>query len=285
MKRRAGGFTSWDLLACVSTLVLILALVLPAMKQRWNADGLSVSLSNVRQINMACASYRLDNMNRLPFRASAYSSGTISGGWDTWSFAGKNASSYWASQTFDEHAYTRPLNPYLHNRPIPKPAGYINTGVGPSWTLSRGTITAQQRASFQLWVMKSPGDIATRQRSWPTATAGVSGYDDVGTSYLTNFKWWDTPGLPSSFSQRFDAGTQRIRSIPPQPDPTRPFVWVHDQTADVVANFSNPNYTIKGEFGGRNKSVMGFLTGDAAYLEVIPGAMNGPNYSFGFPIP
>ncbi len=275
--RRA--FTISELVVLIVLLALVL--LLPGlMKQRWNGAGLDVSMNNVRQILAATAHYRLDNAGRVPMRGCGYSQGMITGGWDTWSSFGKNCSLYWQSGPFDESAYGRPLNTYLPGHPrIQRPAGYINTGSGSTWTFNDGTPTTQERASLQIPVCKSPGDVGTRQRTWPILFAGVSAYNDVGTSYFTNMKWWDQPGWPSNFTQRFNAGTDRIRTLQPN-DVERPFAWIHDQVADVVANTFGAGFQMKGEFGGVNKSVMGFLTGDADYLTVTPFAGTGTGYTF-----
>lgn len=38
---------------------------------------------------------------------------------------------------------------------------------------------------------------------------------------------------------------------------------------------------IPGEFGGDNMSVVGFLDGRAAYIQVSPDSLIGPGYTFG----
>lgn len=272
------GFTISEL--AVLVVLLAMVLLLPGlMRQRWNGAGLDVSMNNVRQILTATAHYRLDNAGRVPMRGCGYAQGMITGGWDTWSSFGKNCNSYWQAQPFDESAYGRALNAYLLESRIPRPAGYVNTGSGNTWTFNDGTPSALQRQSFQLPVCRSPGDVGTRQRNWPLVTLGISAYDDVGTSYFTNMKWWDQPGWPSNFTQRFNAGTDRIRTLQPN-DVERPFAWIHDQIADVVSNTFGSGFQIKGEFGGVNKSVMGFLTGDVDYLTVTPGAGSGTGYTF-----
>jgi len=278
-KQLRRGFTLIEL-AVVIILLLALLLLPGLMRQRWNGAGLDVSMNNVRQILAATAHYRLDNAGRVPMRGVPYSNGIITGGWDTWNAFGKNCSSWWIGQAFDESAYSRPLNSYLtpHER-IPRPSGYLNTGSGSTWNFRPGTPTALQRQSFQLPVCKSPGDLATRQRNWPNPTPGISAYDDVGTSYTLNFVWWGQPGWPSNFTQQFNAGTERIRTLQPN-DTERPYAWIHDQVAEVVASIHSPGFQIKGEFSGINKSVMGFLTGDVDYLTVTPGAGSGVGYTF-----
>lgn len=277
----ARAFTMIELVMVLVIFTLLAHLMLPVMKQRWNADGLSQSLNNVRQILQATGQYRLASADRVPMRACGYSGGQITGGWDSWNFAGKNNSQFWIGSAFDESAYGRFLNPFLQAEVAAVPAGYVNTGSGSTWTFNDGTPTFAQRESFQVPVCKSPGDLATRQRQWPNPTAGISAYDDVGTSYFLNMRWWTSPGSPpANFTARYNAGTQAINTTVRGPfgiRPTNDFVWIHDQTADVVSNL---NGIVQGEFGGRNMSVAGYLDGRCAYLQIANNAMSGPGYTF-----
>jgi type II secretory pathway pseudopilin PulG len=280
--RRIRGFALVELAMTVAVMALLSLLMLPVMKQRWNADGQSISINNVRQLVAASAQYRLDHVERTPMRGGSYNNGNLMG-WDTWNFAGKNASTFWQGGQFDEHAHWRFLNPYIQGVPAPVPTGFVNTGSGATWTFQQGTLTAAQRAGFGVKVCRSPGDVGTRQRNWPNQTPGVSSYDDVGTSYHQNMKWWDQPGAPSGFTQRFNAGSEGMRTLPGSHWYRSPsnFVWIHDQTADVAAN----NHAVTGEFGGENMSVAGFLDGRAGYIQIALGTASGPGYTLAVPWP
>jgi competence protein ComGC len=276
--RHARAFTLVEALAAAILLVLLLAVLFPMAHRARLADGLEQSIANVTKIVQATQVYHFDHAGQVPMRGCGYSNGQITGGWDTWNYGGKNCSSFWQTYsggTWDESAYGRFLNPYLYPAKIERPPGYVNTGSGLVWTFNDGNPTSQQRAALEISVFKSPGDVSTRQRNWPTSTPGVSAYDDVGTSYLVNMKWWDAPGLPPSFSQRFSEGTRRIGLAFAGANPN--FVFVNDQTADVVAG---GNIQIPGEFGTMNASVMGFADGRVAYLPVSPGLFSGPGYTF-----
>ena len=52
-------------------------------------------------------------------------------------------------------------------------------------------------------------------------------------------------------------------------DPSGKFVFLHDQTADVVANFGNS----VGDFGDLNKSVMSFMDGRVEYVLLQPNKL------------
>ncbi|MBX3376991.1 MAG: prepilin-type N-terminal cleavage/methylation domain-containing protein [Phycisphaeraceae bacterium] len=287
MPHRRKGFTLIEL-AVVCAIVAVLAmLMLPAMKQRWNASGLNESMNNVRQIMAACDAYRSEHNGYTPIRGCAYNNGSISGGWDTWNFGGKNCNPFWLTAyggVFDESAYSRFLNPYLQNHMPAAPAGYFNAGAGPTWTFLTGTPTLLERQSFSVKVCRSPGDVATRQRLWPNSAPGISTYDDVGTSYLINMRWWDQPGMTGTFTQRFNTGSLAISRLA-QARAARPasdFVWITDPMGDALAAASA---NVVGEFGGLNYSVLGFLDGRVAYMPLTPGALSGPGYTFAVPLP
>jgi hypothetical protein len=135
---------------------------------------MSNSLNNVRQLLVATSAYRLDHADRVPLRGRSYGNGQLNG-WDTWHFAGKNCDAYWQTNFgggFDEHVHWRFLNPYVQASPAPVPSGFVNTGSGPTWNFQQGTLTAQQRTSFTVKACRSPGDVGTRQRTWPTPRGG-----------------------------------------------------------------------------------------------------------------
>lgn len=279
------GFTLIELVLVAAICGVLAMLLLPAMKQRWNADAQKISINNVRQILAACAEYRLDHAGRVPMRGCAYSNGQITTGWDTWNFAGKNCDSWWLSGyggAFDESAYSRFLNPYLQANVAPIPPLYVNTTTPLGWTFNDGMPTLAQRQSFGVKVCRSPGDIATRQRNWPLETPGISCYNDIGTSYHLNMVWWDQPGAPSgSFTTRYDAGTQAISRNPGALGGRAPsdFVWITDQVGTMVPSFFSGAFP--GEFGGDNMSVVGFLDGRAGYIPLVTSSLSGPGYTFG----
>ena len=299
MKKRA--FTLIELLVVIAIIALLIGILLPALSKARNASRITISLNNVRQIMLGFTTYRSEKKDQVPMRGCEYSQGRITGGWDTWYYGGKNCSDFWISYgggAFDEHAYTRPLNEYLYSGvTLEVPIGYSSIGVGTSnttspcarcWSLERGAITAQQRTSVELTAYRSPGDKITCQRNWPDPTPeGGSSYDDVGTSYHMNMKWWAQPNanLPGDFTLRYDAGARRIR-LASEFDPTNKFEWIHDQMLDVIANWpgvggqstapiaTRPLYMT--EFGEKNKDVMGFLDARAEYVKTVTGALYDP---------
>ena len=267
-----------EVFAAIIVLGLLLAVLVPMARRTRTGDGLSMSTQNVGTIMAATHMYQADHAGGAPMRACGYSNGQITGGWDTWNFGGKNCSAFWSTSSggiFDEPAYARPLNPYLYPARLRRPVGYINSGSGSTWSLSHGHPTAADRAIVQIAVFHSPGDVSSRQRNWPTPDPSISGYDDIGTSYVQNMKWWDDPSLGGlSFTARYAEGSRRIGLALAGANPN--FVFVHDQTADAVSN----GIQGMGEFGKQNYSVVGWADGRAGHIRIVPGALQGPDYTF-----
>jgi prepilin-type N-terminal cleavage/methylation domain-containing protein len=277
MKRLRGrAFTLIELLVVIAIIALLISILLPALGRARNAGRLAVSLSNVRQINIGMATYRFEKKDQVPYRSGRYANGVVNS-WDTWHYGGKNCSKFWqtyAGGVFDETAYSRPLNPQIYGElVIEKPSGYVNNNAPPAtWTLTQGTPSDQDRDAVQMPVFRSPGDKATRQRAWPTPDPTISSYDDVGTSYHSNMKWFYQPGLPAAWNARMLEGSRRIR-LASEYDPTGKFVWIHDQTADIIAHSAPTVPYVLSEFGDRNKSVAAFLDGRASYITMKIGKL------------
>jgi prepilin-type N-terminal cleavage/methylation domain-containing protein len=272
--RRRTGFTLIELLVVIAIIALLIGILLPALRRARDTSRTAVSLSNCRQILIGQASYRFEKKDQIPMRGGRYTGGQL-GGWDTWCYGGRNNFVGWAGSNggvFDEAAYARPLNEYLYSDVrMDRPPGYINTGSGNTWNFYGGNPTVQDREMLQLPAFRSPGDKGTYQGTvggvaYGTLNGARSSYEDVGTSYHTNMKWWDQQDLASlGFTPRFNEGVRRIR-LSSEFDPTGKFVWIHDQTSDVVANFG-PSM---GEFGDPNRSVMAYLDGRAEYNKLQP---------------
>jgi type II secretory pathway pseudopilin PulG len=266
-----------ELLVVIAIIALLIGILLPALGRARNAGRLALSLNNCRQILIASASYRFDKKDLVPMRGCRYTTGTLSG-WDTWCYGGKNCDKWWQTGyggVFEEAAYTRPLNPYTYpDVVLDLPTGHVSTGVGMAWNFVSGTPSDQDRQNIQMPVFKSPGDRFSYQQNWPTGSqAPGSSYNDVGTSYHLNMKWWDQPPMNAmGFTPRYWEGTRRIR-LASEFDPTNKFVWIHDQTTDVVANAPQNSIGYMGEFGEKNKSVHAYLDGRVTYNLVRPGML------------
>ncbi|MFI4883077.1 MAG: type II secretion system protein [Phycisphaerales bacterium JB064] len=281
---RAKGFTLIELLVVIAIIALLIGILLPALGSARLLGYQAVSLSNVRQLQVAFFNYKADFNDNIPMKMSWRNGGI--GGWCTWSYGGKDASEYYRTYSggvFDEPAFTKPLNPYVYPElSLPEPTGYnpIPTGY------EEGRPTDQQREALEMPAFRSPGDKATHQRSWPNPNNEFSSYDDVGTSYHVNMRWWDAGDMrqysawgPSPIrypkgSQRWEEGMKRLRQAEFF-DPSK-MVWIHDQTADVVANDPQGRDWL-GEFNELNKSVMAFYDGHADYVYIEPKDPSDPD--------
>ncbi len=274
------GFTLIELLVVIAIIALLVAILLPSLCGARFSARLTYSLSNIRQICAGSAVYKEDYKQFMPLTL-AYPGrydpplprpAPAAAGWCTWSYGGKNPDRYWynyAGGAFDIEAADRPLNVYLY------PDVEIYAPRAPA-RLPANAAERDLKTGLQLEVYKSPFDTTSYQHGnydSPQGPAGIalSSYDDVGTSYHFNIKWWDQLYPRLSFDRAFNFGCDRLR-LSDAFQPSR-MVWIHDQTSDVVAN--NPYTTFKlknsNSCGEYNKSIMGFMDGHAAYLKVRPG--------------
>jgi prepilin-type N-terminal cleavage/methylation domain-containing protein len=282
-KRRAAGrgFTLIELLVVIAIIALLIGILLPALGKARNAGRQAVSLNNIRQITVGGLTYRNDFNGFLPLiltNAPRQNGGTL-GGACTWSYGGKNNNAFWAGgalNVFDVEAADRPLNPYLYpDLVFEAPAG--NTPLPPQDPIRR---------TLELTIYKDPSDRVTHQRNWPNPDFRQSSYNDVGTSYHTNFKWFEQlrSQIPD-FTAAWNFGTLRFK-VADSFQPSR-MVWIGDQTKDLVTNNSDPNYQYRNGFGDINRSILAFLDGSARYITVIAGntpeAFSNENYTLTFP--
>ena len=66
------AFTLIELLVFISIIVLLIAILLPALKSARTAAYQAVSLSNARQINIALNTYATDNKQSMPYSKSKW---------------------------------------------------------------------------------------------------------------------------------------------------------------------------------------------------------------------
>lgn len=281
--RRA--FTLIELLVVIAIIALLVAILIPALASARKTAWKVVSLSNLRQITAAANVYREDNKWNWPLYPCfgytrydpqyRYTPQDNLTGWCTWAYGGKNTDAYWytaSSGRFDWEAADRQLNQYL------QPDVIIDAPALPA----RMSINDPARKQFEMFVYRDPSDKLSYQHdpNWNDLNAisiALSSYDDVGTSYHFNVKWWQQLEQQGHVGQlgwfkAFKFGCDRLR-IGDAFQPDR-MVWINDQYADVVCNNDNPNFQLRNGYDEINKSVMAFVDGHAAYHKVFPGINN-----------
>lgn len=294
--RCRSGFTLIELLVVIAIIALLIGLLLPALGKARKSARQVISLSNIRSIAQAGSTYQADQKGNLPLactwanrmgplpRPSAPTQGLV--GFCTWSAWGKTNNGAWLSSPtgsamsagFDIFQENRPLNQYL----------YPNDVVAPN---SRASVqsNASERTSKGLILFKDPSDSIGHQQNFGdldasgnpkknAAPAGnvLSSFDDVGTSYQWQAKWFDQvraqyPGR--SFLEQFNVGTRRFR-LADSFNPSR-LIWLNDEWADLTMNNPNAQAAIRNGYDDINKAVVGFLDGHGSYLTILPGAPTG----------
>ncbi|MCB9844916.1 MAG: prepilin-type N-terminal cleavage/methylation domain-containing protein [Phycisphaeraceae bacterium] len=277
---RGNGFTLIELLVVIAIIAVIIAILLPALAGARKSARIVLSTSNVGQIMHSTLAYQHDWDGNVPMRLGRKTGGYA---WDTWIYAGKYNDLFWKNAyggVFDHPPSQRPLNPYLDDdSKWAKHAERANGTIAP--------FPDDHRDDVQIPVCKSPGDQRTNQRAWPDPDYIMSCYDDVGTSYHANMKWWDymrnyenwPPGI-----KLYEEGMRRMRLATDYN--TAKFAFLYDQTVDVVqtgdARQGSDEYRVVGEFGDINMGVVGFLDGHSGYYRIEPEVWFSTRLDFAF---
>jgi len=271
--KNSSAFTLIELLVVIAIIALLVGILLPSLNKARSAARLGVSLSNVRQINVANQGYRNDFKDTIP--SPFYTSTSGQTGICIWAYGGKYASARWAPLTYAD---------------VPPGARQLNSYVYPNNVLDR-VVNAAARETIQLAAFKSPGDRATYYD--PAATGNSvngdprrTGYDDIGTSYPMNIYFWRTafaPGAGNSLAANQEAFRWGVRKLNSGTTDSSKLVLFADQTSYAVISDDDPIPNKRlGEFGDVNRSVMGFLDGHADYipLERRPNTVLNPYMAF-----
>ncbi|MEM1165757.1 MAG: type II secretion system protein [Planctomycetota bacterium] len=301
MRMRSGrpverAFTLIELLVVVAVIALLIGLLVPVISSARRSAGLVQSLSNLRQMTIAAASYSTDNQDLWPILPSGENlqeqfeeDTSATAPFFEWGFGGKNTARWWQQyeSNFVSAASDRPLNLYLY-----PDLDLTNDGVEISEGRTRG---GESRANnifvdelrTELNIYECPGDFGTLARRennrdalldnnvgthFPFRQELITGYDDVGTSYVTNrhhvLDLAEEVGIPST---RISLWINAARSVATATgiDPSR-FAWVHDQVVWQVPHFGVEPGTngLLGNFNEVDHGTAGFMDGSSKYVPV-----------------
>jgi prepilin-type N-terminal cleavage/methylation domain-containing protein/prepilin-type processing-associated H-X9-DG protein len=264
------AFTLIELLVVIAIIGVLVALVLPALRKARLEAWKTISLSNIRSIAQAGVQYQTDQKGYLPVVPTGVPVPTNINAWITWGGWGKYTSNWWTTGggIFDILPSARPLNPYLSSEAMPSER------------------TALMRKTFQLSVCKDPSDRIGHQQTWDAflPSFGVANentdrsscYDDVGTSYLVQVKWFFQTNryVGNNWTKAWRLGTERLRTA--DGFHSSRMIWLNDEYCDITINQVSANAKIKNGYGDINKAVVAFLDGHARYMKMIPGGEGDP---------
>jgi prepilin-type N-terminal cleavage/methylation domain-containing protein/prepilin-type processing-associated H-X9-DG protein len=274
--RRA--FTLIEVLVVIAIIALLISILLPSLRRARVEGWKTISMSNSRSIGQAGAMYQSDNKGVLPIVPTGVPVPPNINGFITWGGWGKFTGTFWAiggGGIFDIAPNRRPLNSYLYAGPLP--------------VAQDGNV---QRGGFQMVGLRDPSDKIGHQQTWdafdpsfgvanPNAD-GSSCYNDVGTSYLVQIKWFfqtrdylvRTQGT-GSWTRAWHFGVNRIKTGDSYL-PSR-FIWANDEYCDITINQYSSTAMVKNGYGDTNRSVVTFLDGHVRYMSMIPGGEGDPN--------
>ncbi len=272
------GFTLIELLVVIAVIGILMGLLLPVFGRAREAARRTQCVTNVRQIMLAGTSYANDQPDGMWPVVPSWETATLVE-FDSWRFGGKTADAFWRSAyggRLHYPSHKRLLNHYLYpDAPLKHPDG--------------------QRTELPLFHCPSDYGSYQRQSGWYTEGAiveldtSISSYDDVGTSYHMNVKWFHraieenrlqpaATRITSRVKPEIWGRTKRMFRSASMEAPSR-FVWVHDQTMDIVS-IKAQNHV--GDHGEMNRSTAGFMDGHVEYIEAEPGAYDTQKYMLKF---
>ena len=267
------GFTLIELLVVIAIIALLVGILLPALGKARKEAWKTISVANCRSLGQAGASYQTDMKGYMPVVPTGIPVPAVINAWISWGGWGKFTSTWWQpGQVFDIAPNDRPLNPYLYVDRLPVKQDALSD--------------PNQRKVFQMPSLRDPSDKIGHQQAWNAydITFGVarentdnsSCYNDVGSSYLLQVKWFEQTRryVGGSWTRAWRLGGDRIR-LADSFSPSR-FIWANDEYADITINQISDTARVKNGYGDINKACVVFLDGHARYMKMIPGGEGDP---------
>ena len=251
--RSPRAFTLIELLVVIAIIALLVSILVPALSQAREQAGLAVCLTNLRHLTAAGHFYGENNGDIWPVIPVLEVGNNIQ--FNSWRFGGKTSHDYWKDHYGGKNHHTlteRPMNPYA-----------VGGAVYPDPPDRR----------TELPIYRCPSDVGSFQRQFwsadPPLNTSMSCYDDVGTTYQINVKWYMIGPHGAARWEEYRDLFGRVQS-------PASFVWLHDHKMDFI---SETPYSAGGDHGGMNMASAAFLDGHALYLYVVPDAVSTFEYN------
>ncbi len=263
--KRTAGFTLIELLVVVAIIALLVSILLPSLQDAREQAKVAKCLANYRQITTSTIQYFIDYNDNFPF----WLPGT--NGACSWYWGGKTSwkdGIYGPSTPFYLPVETRPMNKYLMGGKV-QPDLYVNNNL-------------EKRTEIPLCHCPSDMSYSYQSSNWSPggeASAAVSCYDDVGTTYQYNLhalfdvNWygdsdpWNKPG------DWCDYGHQLVRDV------LTKYASTYTMYLDDPMDFAVGTKTIiMGNHKKFGRNSLGYLDGHAEYKYTDTRAWCGPGW-------
>lgn len=150
--KRAGGFTLVELLAVVAIILVLLALLFPALSGAREAGRGAVCLSNVSQLSKACLLFAADNIGYFPWAGGIDRNLPQDWIWGGQQKADTENKAYWENppSTFGFHAEGGSIFPYVTGQAPIRPNGKCDETITTTYPQYRCPSTGKVGESIRV---------------------------------------------------------------------------------------------------------------------------------------